>query len=447
MELKIGESVLSDAGITYFIREYVGGGGQGEVYKIVSDFDGTTPYALKWYFRDTATPVQKETLKRVINNGTPDKNFLWPFSFVYSDRLRESYGYVMNLREDRFKSLSALMKGQLDNDVTLHSLCTAGYNLAESFLKIHGKGFFYCDINFGNVFFDPLNGDIAICDNDNVTIEGAQSGVLGTGGFMAPEIVRGETSPNVHTDLHSLSVLFFYLFFRCHSLEGKLFIKYILENREDKLAEELYGTNPLYIFHPEKNENFADSEHNKYALVMKKILPTKLMGTFETAFTKGLSDRNKRVRESVWRNIMLEVRDSIAICSCGSDNFFDFIDYDKTNSTGTCWNCKNSFDGKFYLSTGRRNFMLNKKYPLYKYHISGGKEYDFVNCNAMITTKPDDPAILGIKNMTDTVWDCTVPEKGNQKCIPGRSIKLQDGLLLNFNNGVEGKIKIIKPEG
>ena len=44
--------------------------------------------------------------------------------------------------------------------------------IADSFLKLHAKGLCYQDINFGNIFLDPVLGDICICDNDNVDING-----------------------------------------------------------------------------------------------------------------------------------------------------------------------------------------------------------------------------------------------------------------------------------
>ena len=81
----------------------------------------------------------------------------------------------------------------------------------------------YQDISFGNLFFNPDNGDVLICDNDNVSFDNSKpGGVLGTPGFMAPEIVRGEKRPSKDTDRYSLSVLLFYLFMVNHPLEGKL---------------------------------------------------------------------------------------------------------------------------------------------------------------------------------------------------------------------------------
>jgi serine/threonine protein kinase len=111
-------------------------------------------------------------------------------------------------------------------------------------------GLCYRDISFGNVFFDPDTGEVLICDNDNVAVDGeGKIGVLGTPRFMAPEIVRGEALPSMHTDVFSLAVLLFYMLIMHHPLEGKreLAIKCL----DLPAMNKLYGTDPLFIYDPD----------------------------------------------------------------------------------------------------------------------------------------------------------------------------------------------------
>ena len=77
----------------------------------------------------------------------------------------------MPLRDPRYKGIVGLMKRRVEP--TFRALATAGLELAHSFLELHVQGLCYRDISFGNVFFDPQSGDVLICDNDNVTIDGA----------------------------------------------------------------------------------------------------------------------------------------------------------------------------------------------------------------------------------------------------------------------------------
>ena len=65
----------------------------------------------------------------------------------------------------------------------------------------------YQDLNDGNFFIDVSNGDILICDNDNVTPDGMKNAgnIGGKPGYMAPEIVCGKSHPNSLTDCHLAS--------------------------------------------------------------------------------------------------------------------------------------------------------------------------------------------------------------------------------------------------
>ena len=153
----------------------------------------------------------------------------------------------MPLREPRYKGIVDLMKRRIEP--SFRALATAGLQLAQSFLELHAQGLCYRDISFGNVFFDPDTGDIQVCDNDNVAIDGqGDSGILGTPRFIAPEVVRGEAAPSTQTDLFSLAVLLFYLFHIHHPLEGQK--EAAIKCFDLPAMTKLYGTEPLFIFDP-----------------------------------------------------------------------------------------------------------------------------------------------------------------------------------------------------
>src|SRR5579864_437892 len=151
----------NSSGESYKIGRLLGGGGQGEVY-VASTAD--RDYALKWYFPESATTVQRCALERLVELPPPP-GFLWPLELASAAGV-QGFGYLMPLRPAHFKSLFDLMKRRIEP--TFRSLFTAGLALADSYWQLHSKGLCYCDISFGNVFFDPANGDVLICDNDNV---------------------------------------------------------------------------------------------------------------------------------------------------------------------------------------------------------------------------------------------------------------------------------------
>ena len=276
--LKIGKRMFSENDIEYEIVEFLGSGGQGEVYMVESEGQY---YALKWYFKHMASSAQKDNLDRLIDQGAPDESFLWPMDILDDG---STYGYVMPLRPERYKSIVDLMKRTAEP--SFYHLCKAGFNLTLGYQKLHSKGYCYRDISFGNVFFDPENGDVLICDNDNVAVNGKQdTSVYGTQRFMAPEIVTGQAKPSTDTDLYSMAVLLFYMFMLHHPLEGKR--EASIKCMDVSAMNLLYGSNPVFIFDPEDKSNEALSGYHDNALAYWKVYPKFFKDLFVEAFTKG----------------------------------------------------------------------------------------------------------------------------------------------------------------
>ena len=179
--LRRGQIVRTESsGSQWKVGDLLGAGGQGEVYRAAS---GKNFVALKWYFPASATPRQRVVLEALVRTGPPTENFLWPQELASSPGT-PGFGYVMPLRETRYRSIVDLMLRRIEPG--FRALTTSGLNLAHNYLQLHSQGMCYRDISFGNVFFDPNSGEVLICDNDNVTVNGSrESGVVGTPRFMA----------------------------------------------------------------------------------------------------------------------------------------------------------------------------------------------------------------------------------------------------------------------
>src|SRR5262249_26012183 len=155
------------------------------------------------------TPGQFKNLQTLVEKGSPSPQFLWPIELA-SQAGVPGYGYLMPLRAPHYAGILDLMKRRVEPPFRV--LATAGMHLADCYLQLHARGFCYCDISFGNLFWDATNGEVLICDNDNVIVNGQVPEVGGTIGFMAPEVTTGAASPSIDSDKHSLAVLLFYMF-------------------------------------------------------------------------------------------------------------------------------------------------------------------------------------------------------------------------------------------
>jgi DNA-binding helix-hairpin-helix protein with protein kinase domain len=435
--LKLGQTIpLLVSGALCKVEEFLGDGGQGEVYRVGV---GGKALALKVYYPEylKQDKRQRERLEMAIKLGPPSDRFLWPMELAGGSD-PSVFGYVMALREARLKSFVDLMKRRIEP--SFRTLATAGFELAHSFLLLHAAGLCYRDISLGNVFLDPTAGAIAICDNDNVDINGQPGGVDGTPRFMAPEIVTGAGSPNAQTDLYSLSVLLFYLAFISHPLEGA---------RESSIRcfdlpaqRQILGTNPIFIFDPKDDTNRPVKGYHDNALVFWPIYPAFIRALFTRAFTAGLKNPDARVRESEWRAALIDLRDSICYCVCGKENFYDGDGLRASGGKpGHCWSCKKELRLPFRIRIGKHAVMLNHDSKLFPHHSDAQKTCDFSSPVAEVVRHPTNLQLWGLKNLSGDKWVLTAADGSLRDVEPGRNATLAPGIKINFGRGAEGEIR------
>ena len=105
--LTAGQTVHTEAsGLPCTVEEYLGGGGQGEVYRAAL---AGQPVALKWYLPAAATVEQRAALELLAKKGPPTDCFLWPLELASAPGV-PGFGYVMPLREPRYRGIVDLMK-------------------------------------------------------------------------------------------------------------------------------------------------------------------------------------------------------------------------------------------------------------------------------------------------------------------------------------------------
>ncbi len=200
--LRIGQVVDAEKLGRVVVKRFIGGGGQGEVYEASL---ATETLALKWYFAAylPQDPLLEGRLHKIIGRPAPNRRFLWPCDMVRAAKT-PAFGYLMPLREARFASITDVLFRKVDP--SSRAIVTACFELVDAFASLHAAGLCYHDINRGNLFIDPLSGEIRVCDNDNVSVNNDRGGISGHPQFMAPEIGLDRANPSQQTDLHSLAV-------------------------------------------------------------------------------------------------------------------------------------------------------------------------------------------------------------------------------------------------
>ena len=424
--IKIGTKLPLGKGEDCVVEAFLGGGGQGEVYRV------STPrgqFALKWYFKRNQTRALKSSLKELIDRGSPSPNFLWPRQIV---EYKGHFGYLMDLRPTEYKKSQKLLDRQFSLSYT--QVCSVALALADSFRKLHVKGLSYQDINWGNLFINPDKGTILICDNDNVAPHGSSSiGISGTYGFMAPEVVRAEHKPDQYSDLFSLAVLMFQLLFLEHPFNGRRWAK--IACWDDFAKKKLYGTEPIFIFDPTNDANRPMPGVQDNAVLFWNMYPKYIKEHFIQVFTKGLTDRqNGRLLEEDWIDAFRHLRASIFPCPhCGRENIFE----PEIAGNLICWgkSCNKHLSPppRLQLKIGKREreLVLNPDTKLYQYQLEP-HQHDVEKGDQVIGEVAKSPSgKWGLRNLTKENWQYTTD--GVTKDVePGKAFVLNRDIAVNF---------------
>lgn len=319
-------SMVGGSGGRYRVLKELGRGGQGIVYLCEREADGGK-VAAKWYFKKTATQQQRARVENLIDRGAPhggepEVQFIWPQELLTLPG-KESYGYAMPLIDGSvYFNYNKVIRKKAPIP-TLKSLCKMSYNVADALDQIHGKGLAYCDINLGNVQVNPLNGNIVVCDNDNVLPNGSEPEILGMIDFQAPEISKGTSRPEAMSDLYSLAVLFYQIWMWEHPLEGALTAK--VRSWDEVAKRKHFVDEPLFCHDPADRRNAADADPLLATSVARwrQLCSPRLHDLFITAFTKGITIPNRRPSSNQWKRAFMEMYQNVFPCGgCGRDILF-----------------------------------------------------------------------------------------------------------------------------
>lgn len=243
--------------------------------------------------RDRAERVER--LRRIVSSYDPTRGagadywrdaFCWPTGIVDGARAvpadfarahslsQPSLGVVMPVyrqaffMHDRFgnrvekevrwftgrKAGALVLDGEKGSLLTRLQVCM---RLARAVRRLHFAGLAHSDLSNRNVLIDLRGGDACVIDIDALVVPGlAPPTVLGTPGYMAPEVVSGAALPSIETDRHALAVLFYEILLQRHPLRGTRVNSTRSAEEDEQLS---MGTKALFIEHRTDRRNPPDT--------------------------------------------------------------------------------------------------------------------------------------------------------------------------------------------
>lgn len=422
------------------VKQKLGEGGQGAVYLVEGAYGS---YALKWYNREQATEEQRKAIRDLAQAGAPrgaaGKRFIWPLDLVTATGTTQ-FGYLMQLIDTRRFAELGEVWARLKPRPSFTALCEISYQVANSYRTLHLSGYCYRDISAGNLMFDPVTGEVLICDNDNVGINRQSTcQVLGTMEYMAPEIIRGEASPSTESDLHSLAVLLFQLWTWHHPMQGRL--EHQVRCWDLPAKRRVYGERPIFIFDPHDKHNRLSHDYTAVRILWA-LCPKPLQEQFTRAFTIGLKEPAQRVTEGEWQRLFLQLKDGILPCrGCKAENFWQ-----PAIRALHCWNCRQPIPLppalRFNHRGGSHFLLLTLHTKLTKRHLNPhANETEAATVVGQVVQNPANPQIWGIRNLTSTPWQATFSNGATKRIPPQRAVPISTGVRVNIG-GTMGEIVV-----
>ncbi|MBQ0055214.1 MAG: serine/threonine protein kinase [Synergistaceae bacterium] len=413
----------------------LGEGGQGIVYRV--EYQGKQ-YALKWYFAGKMKEP-KQFYKNIESNikiGAPSPVFLWP-EFI-TEEYNGSFGYLMALRPSGYEEFGSFLLAK-SHFKSLHAVVNAALSIVNGFRELHRKGLSYQDLNDGNFFINPENGDVLICDNDNVAPYGVNLGIAGKCRYMAPEVVTGKKVPDKHTDQFSLAVVLFMMLFLNHPLEGS---GTSVACMSEEFERKFYGTDPVFIFDDSGANKPVQGVHRN-AIKLWPVYPKFIQDAFKKSFSKEFmtgADSTHRILENEWQKLFVKLRDITVSCPhCGSGTFLDV-----NAAEPTCINCGKKMPKTFALKI--KGGLIDNTvalYPhskLYKCHTDSSNDNDYKEIVGEVLLGKSTPVKLGLKNLSGNSWTVELNDGSSVTLENGKTVVLGSGLKFKFNSSVNGEV-------
>lgn len=432
-----GELIPIEIGGDAKIVKKLGEGGQGAVYLV--DYNGK-PFALKWYHagRMKNEDMFRQNLSQNVSDGSPSPKFLWP-QFM-AKPTQGSFGYLMEVFPQGYTSFPKILLAQA-GFTCMEAMVNASLNLINAFRDLHRTGKGYQDLNDGGFVIRLGDGDVLICDCDNVAPHGVSLGIAGKQGYMAPEVVRGDERPNMNTDKYSLSVILFKLLTRSDPLEGKRVVDSVCLSEATERKH--YGEAPLFIYDPNDASNRPVPGVHNNAVRFWPLLPSYIRDAFVTSFTDGLMDPSKRLPDNEWQKLFIRFKEDLITCpGCGNEKLLSGFRADGGDIA--CPSCGAKYAAPLTLALKRYKVRLFPSAKLYRYHTESDSNdlnsEDYITQTGLVIPNKKDPTRFGIRNLSGGQWFVAKPGEKAEPLETNGVVLIAKGTKITFKNGETAEI-------
>jgi len=389
------------------------------------------------------------------------KHFCWPSAIVVKPRVgilsprfpaqyyfSDSKGEKKGTWFSKERLIKRLTKAERGDWFSRFQICR---QLARAVGRMHIAGLAHSDLSGNNILMSPSDRACILIDIDSLVVPGIYpSKVLGTGGYMAPEVVMTsqlplkhpeKKLPNIKSDLHSLAVIIYELLLLRHPLQGRRI--YSEDAQKDDFLR--FGEQAVFIEHPSDKSNRAD--HMDIPMESLGHLMTPL---FLKAFTEGLHHPDRRPTAYEWESALncttdmlhpcrgQECRHQWFVCRKGSPLQCPFCGWKPSDRVPVMHLFRKYKSGQ-YVSESRYVTIWDRK-KLYARHVRSDISADMTDetgCEGSFVLEGQNWIL---RNESGENRICSVSER----IKPGNSLKISDKKTLLLSNHPKGRLAVFE---
>lgn len=149
------------------------------------------------------------------------------------------------------------------------------------------------------------------------------------------------------------------------------------------------------------------------------------------SFTVGLGNPAKRVSESRWEDLLLQLRENAIPCPwCKAENLWDL-----GSPKVSCWHCRKDIPMPPKLvvahSGGKNHVLLQGNAKILLRHVDPyGQDPNAVV--GQVVQNPNNPRVWGIRNLSEAAWTATMPDGTVKDISPQRAVPINIGIKLKI---------------
>lgn len=433
MEIPINQQISLSDGSTAIVQKELGSGAQGIVY-LVSASNGKQ-YALKCYHpREMNNDFYNNLKNKVISTRPPSNAFLWPKAIASYNG--QNCGYVMDLAPKGFYELTDYFIGSRCPEAEFPSFAVrlqVALHICNAYMHLHRDGLCYQDINAGSFMIRPSDGQVYICDNDNVCANGKSiTGITGFPRYRAIEVMEGET-PNSDTDRMSMAIILYRVFMQDHPFEGIRGRKFPCMS--EWYEKRYYGTEAIFVFDKQNDTNRPDPMITKNHESFWKVCPPRLKDAFQMAFcNEAIHNPKARLSDKDWKEILLEVRREMLVYISDKQDYDYYYDSTVLQKAGL-----------FEPQTANLHFEDNTDYTICRHKdLYLSDEMTPIAKGVLYKNPKTGSGEFGLRNTSNLPWMLTTNSGNLKKIEPGKDMPLREGMHIRFTQSSAAKVIYVK---